>query len=387
MSAPIPVSELTRTISDLLSGFGELSVLGEVTQFTNHRSGHWYFTLTEGGASLSAVMFRGNNARQRFQPQPGDRVVVRGRLDVYGPQGKYNLVAQAIERVGEGSERERFEALKRKLQDEGLFDPTRKRRLPPLPRAIGVATSPTGAALQDILKVLARRFPTMPVYIAPCRVQGAEAPAEIAAALRLLAAHGGCDVIIVGRGGGSAEDLAAFNDEAVVRAIAACPTPVVSAVGHEVDVSLADLAADLRAATPSHAAELVVPERDALRGFVDTLEARLEQGVRRAVERRRERLRRVSLRDPRRRIAEARLRNDELSDALHRAARRDLQRRGQRLAVAAGRLDALSPLAVLSRGYAVAMRDGRAIRAADELSRGERLQLRLHQGVADVEVL
>jgi exodeoxyribonuclease VII large subunit len=387
VSAPIPVSELTRALADLFADLGEVQVVGEVSQFTAHRSGHWYFTLQEGGASLSAVMFRFANQRQRFQPAPGDRVVARGRMDLYAPQGRYNLVAQAIERVGEGSERERVEAIKRRLQAEGLLDPGRKRPLPAMPRAVGVATSATGAALQDVLKVLWRRFPGVVVYFAPCRVQGAGAAEEVAAALRLLEAHGQSEVIIVGRGGGSAEDLAAFQDEGLARAIAACRVPVVSAVGHEVDFSVADLVADVRAATPSHAAELVVPMQAELQERVAVLRRRLDQAMQRELGRRRQQLVRVRLRDPRRRVAEARLRNDELADALLAAARRDLAARRRRVAAVAGRLDALSPLAVLSRGYALALRDGVAVRAARELSAGDRLLLRLHEGEAAVEVI
>lgn len=385
--APVTVSELTRQIKDVLGGtFADVLVQGEVASMTPHRSGHWYFTLKDASASLSCVMFRGWNQHLRWQPRTGDEVVVTGQLDVYAPQGKYNLLVRRIQRAGEGDLQRQLEELKRKLQDEGLFDPGRKRPLPFLPRGIGVATSGSGAAFHDILKVLGRRFPGIPVYLADCRVQGEGAAADVVAALGRLVRHGRCDVIIVGRGGGSQEDLWAFNDEALARAIAACPVPVVSAVGHEVDVSVSDLVADVRAATPSHAAELVAPEQAALLLWVDQQQQRLAQAALRLVRRQREALSRLRLRDPRHRVSEGRIRCDDLSLRLHQAARRDLLRRRQLLGALAGRVHALSPLAVLDRGYAVAMHQGRAVKDAATLRVGDSLELRLHRGRARVEV-
>jgi len=387
MEKPLSVSEFTRAFKAMAERqFGDVRVEGEVSYFTPHRSGHWYFAIKDAGAILNCVMFRGNNQSVRWQPNVGDRVVVGGGLDIYAPQGKYNLLVRRMERSGEGDLQRKLEELKRRLQAEGLFDPARKRRLPWLPRAIGVATSPTGAALQDILKVLARRFPGIPVYLAPCRVQGDGSADEIAEAVSLLGRHGRCDVVIVGRGGGSQEDLAAFNEEVVARAVAACPVPIVSAVGHEIDVSISDLVADVRAATPSHAAELIVPERDGLLQLLEDHERRLLSLVRREVSRRRELLKRLTPRDPRRKVADARLRADELSDRLFAATRRYLERRRRILELRHGRLDALSPLAVLSRGYALALKDGHAVRDVGELSPGDALVLRLHQGSARTRV-
>lgn len=387
MQEPISVSELTRQLKDVVTGtFAEIYVQGEISTFTPHRSGHWYFTIKDAGASLSCVMFRGWNQHLRWQPRLGDEVVLAGQLDIYAPHGKYNCLVRRLARAGEGDLQRQLEELKAKLAGEGLFAPERKRPLPSLPRAIGVATSASGAAFHDIIKVLDRRFPSIPVILAPCKVQGEGAAAEVVQALQLLVAHGQAEVIIVGRGGGSQEDLMAFNDEALARAIAACPVPVVSAVGHEVDVSIADLVADVRAATPSHAAELVVPERDALLAYVHELDARMLQALRRDLARRREMLRRIRLRHPGNRVAEARIRCDELSARLHQAALRDLERRQRRLGHAAGRLDALSPLRVLERGYAVALHEGRAVRDAETLSPGDPLELRLHRGRVDVEV-
>lgn len=388
MDQALSVSQFTHAFKQLVeSRFDAVRIEGEVSYFTPHRSGHWYFAIKDPGAVLNCVMFRGNNQSVRFTPAVGDRVVVSGGMDIYAPQGKYNLLVRRLERSGDGDLARRLEELKQKLAAEGLFDPKRKRPLPPLPRAIGVATSPTGAAFQDILKVLDRRFPGLVIYLAPCRVQGDGSAAEIARAVRLLARHGKSEVLIVGRGGGSQEDLAAFNDEALARAIAACPIPVVSAVGHEVDVSIADLVADVRAATPSHAAELVVPERDALLGFVADRQAQLKGAMGRILRRRRDQLSRLVPRDPKRRVYEAKMRCDELHNQLVRAGGRAMERRRQRLEFLAGRMHALSPLAVLGRGYAVALKDGAAVTDALQLSAGDAIDLRLHRGAVRAEVL
>lgn len=385
---PLTVSALTLQIKDVLGGtFADVLVVGEVTNFLAHRSGHWYFSVKDEGASLNCVMFRGMNQYLRWQPRNGELVVLTGQLDVYAPQGRYNLLVRRVARAGEGDAQRRLEELKARLQAEGLFDPARKRPLPWLPRGIGVATSGSGAAFHDILKVLGRRFPAVPVYLADCRVQGEGAADEVVRAMERLVRHGRSEVIIVGRGGGSAEDLAAFNEEVLARAIAACPLPVVSAVGHEVDVSVADLVADVRAATPSQAAELVVPEQAALRAAFEDVRLRLVQAMRRQVQARARHLRGLRLRDPRQRLIEGRLRCDELADRLQAASTRDLQRRRRALAALAGQLQALSPLAVLERGYALALKDGVAVRDARELRPGDRLDLRLHQGRVAVGVL
>lgn len=387
MNKPLSVSEFTRALKAMAERqFGDVRVEGELSFFTPHRSGHWYFAIKDAGAILNCVMFRGNNQSMRWEPMVGDRVIVSGGLDIYAPQGKYNLLVRRMERSGEGDLQRKLEELKRKLQAEGLFDPARKRRLPPLPRAIGVATSPTGAAFQDILKVLSRRFPGIPVYLAPCKVQGEGSPEEIAEAVDLLGRHGRSEVVIVGRGGGSQEDLAAFNEEIVARAVAACPVPIVSAVGHEIDVSICDLVADVRAATPSHAAELVVPERAGLLALVEDHERRLTNLIRREIQRRRDVLRRLTPKDPRRRVSDARLRADELSDRLFAAARRYVEQRRRVVELRQGRLDALSPLAVLNRGYALALKDGHAVRSIAELAPGDALVVRLRGGSATTRV-
>ncbi len=385
--APLTVSQLTRALSDLVEDeFGYVKVVGEVGRVTFARSGHWYLSLKDDGAVLDAAVFRGTNNRMTWRPRQGDRVVATGALSIYAPRGSYSLIVRKLERAGEGDLAARLEALKRKLAAEGLFAPERKRPLPPVPRAVGVVTSATGAALRDILRVIDGRWPGLPIILAPCLVQGDGAAAQIASALRLMERHGVADVVIVGRGGGSAEDLWAFNEEPLVRAVAACSIPVVSAVGHETDTTLCDLAADVRAATPSHAAELVVPERDGLLALVDDLAGRLALSAGRQVQRKRDGLRAMKLRDPRRRVVEARLRADELDARLRRVMAVDLERRQRSVELQAARLKALSPLAVLDRGYAIALRQGQAVRDAAALAPGELLELRLAQGSATVRV-
>jgi exodeoxyribonuclease VII large subunit len=384
---PLTVSELTRAIADLVEdSFGSVRVEGEIGRFTRAASGHWYLTLKDEGAVLSVNVFRNVNARLGWVPRDGDRVVITGELSIYPPRGTYSLNARHLERAGAGDLAARLEALKLKLAAEGLFAQERKRPLPALPRAVGVATSASGAAVQDILRVIEERWPGMTVYVAPCKVQGEGAAEDVARALRLLEAHGRAEVLIVGRGGGSAEDLWAFNEEVLVRAVAACAIPVISAVGHETDVSLTDLAADVRAATPTHGAELAVPERAVLVEIVAGLREMALAAIHRQIRLRRERLRSVRLRDPRRRVVEGRLRCDELQRRLHLGVRRRLERHRARWALQAGRLQALSPLAVLDRGYAIALKDGRAVRRAADLAVGDRIELRFGQGQAGARV-
>lgn len=382
------VSALTAEIGACLDAeFGDVWVEGELSAFKAHGSGHWYFCLKDERAVLNCAMFRGDNVRVRRPPREGDRVVVRGGVDVYAPRGSYSLIVRRMEPAGEGDLRRRLEESKQRLAAEGLFDAARKRPLPAYPTVVGVVTSPTGAALQDILRVIHLRHPGITVLLAACRVQGEGAAAEIVRGIELLNRDGRADVIIAGRGGGSPEDLWCFNEEAVVRAIVASRIPVVSAVGHEVDVSLSDLAADLRAATPSHAAEVVVPEHAALQGWVGERNQRLKDAMQRRVRQSRERLARVRLRHPRQRIERARLRCDELDERLAAVIHRHLSRRRERLVASGRHLDALSPLRVLDRGYAIALADGVPVRDASRLARGQRVVLRLARGQREVEVV
>lgn len=423
------VSRLNREVKALL----ELSlpliwVEGELSNVARPSSGHLYFTLKDARAQVRCAMFRTRNMHLRFTPKDGIQVLARARVGLYEPRGEYQLIVDHLEEAGDGALRRAFEELKAKLAAEGLFDPAQKRPLPPLPRSIGVVTSPTGAAVRDIVTVLRRRFAGIPVVVYPVPVQGAGAGAEIARAITRAGERADCDVLIVGRGGGSLEDLWAFNEEVVARAIRACPIPVVSAVGHEIDFTIADFAADQRAATPSAAAELVSPDRQEWLARLAQQERRLYRCVRSHLTQQQQRLGWIAkrLKHPGRRLQEigqrldemeqrlvrsqrghirhlhARLagarahlarvaplhrvqrlqaRREELERRLHAAAQRQTERRGQRLAAAVRALDAVSPLATLSRGYAIVSRpDGSIVRSYTEVEPGDRVEARLHQG-------
>ena len=310
------ITELTRHIRDTLeSAYPDVWVEGEISNLRVPSSGHCYFTLKDEGAQLRAVMFRMQARLLRFVPEDGLKVICRGRINVYEQRGDYQLIAEMLEPKGVGDLQLAFEQLKQKLAQEGLFDADRKRPLPFLPARVAVITSPTGAAVRDIIRVMHRRFPTVAILVVPVKVQGDEAPAEIAKALATVNRHGLADVIIVGRGGGSLEDLWAFNTEIVTRAIAASAIPVISAVGHETDVSIADFAADLRAPTPSAAAELVVREKRELVQLLAQYGQRLGQGLSQYLDRTHVRIRsaRSRLRRPARRIADLQLRLDDLN--------------------------------------------------------------------------
>jgi exodeoxyribonuclease VII large subunit len=367
-----------------------LWVAGEVTNWTRSRQGHCYFTLKDDRAQLRCVLFSRDAERIPADPQEGMQVRVFGFLTLYEPRGDYQLVVKRLEAEGgEGLWRLAFERLRRKLEEEGLLDPARKRRLPRFPTTVGVVTSPTGAALHDILTVLRRRAPWVRVVVRPTRVQGEGASEEIAAALAALDSSGLADVIIVGRGGGSVEDLWAFNEERVARAIAACATPVVSAVGHEVDVTISDLVADLRAPTPSAAAEAVTPDREAVLEQLEGVPERLARGLRGTLERRRLRLEGSLARVGRameRRLVAPRQEVDLAAGRLERGLARLLERRRAELSAGAGRLHALSPLAVLERGYSVARtRDGKVLRRVEELPAGRTFLLRVVDGTVACE--
>lgn len=390
----LAVGELTRRIRDQLEGeFPSVWVEGEISNFTAHGSGHWYFTLKDDSASLSSAMFRGANSRVRFRPEHGMAVLCHGRISVYPPRGNYQLIVDRMEPQGVGDLQLAFEQLRRRLEAEGLFAAERKQRLPSMPVRIGIVTSPTGAALQDMLRVLDERFHPLEIRLAPARVQGEGAAQEVADALDLLNSQTDpqrrCQVILCGRGGGSLEDLWAFNEEVVARAIDRSRIPVISAVGHEVDVTIADMVADVRAATPSNAAEIAVPVRAEQDALLEDLEGRLEQGWARSLRRRRERLERVRshLVDPRRYLQIQSQRNDELASRLNGALRRGRAQHGQRLAAVAGRLDALSPLGVLGRGYSITLTGDRAVRDASEVAPGDDVQIRLNRGTLACSVI
>jgi exodeoxyribonuclease VII large subunit len=380
------VSRLNREARMLLeAGLPPCWIEGELSNFARPSSGHWYFTLKDADAQVRCAMFRNANTRVRVAPRDGMHVLIRARVSLYEARGEYQLIAEHLEEAGEGALRRRFEELKARLAAEGLFATELKRPLPRLPRRIGVVTSPTGAAIRDILHVLARRFPAVPVLIYPVAVQGAGASAEIAAAIGLASGRRDADVLILARGGGSLEDLWAFNEERVARAIRACTIPVVSGVGHEVDFTIADFAADLRAPTPSAAAEAVVPDRAEWRRSIGATQQRLARAWQRLGGQARERLawlvRRLELTHPRTRLAARAQRLDELEARLGRALRRELTGAGARLTAAARTLNAVSPLATLERGYAIVTRpDGSVVRAARDVAPGDAVRARLAAG-------
>ena len=382
------VSEANNFIKALLDAVPQLQTIfvrGEISNYKCYPSGHHYFTLKDEGSALRCVMFRGMAAKLRFRPENGMKVVAFGRIGVFPRDGGYQLYCSDLSVQGVGDLHVAFEQLKEALGKEGLFDPAHKKPLPKYPRRIAIITSSAGAAVHDMLRILKARWPMSEVVLLPVRVQGAEAPAEIAGALRYANKWKVADLIITGRGGGSIEDLWAFNDERVARAIYASDLPVISAVGHEPDVTISDFVADARASTPSNAAEIAVPEQKELRRRLDTLSARMEQSTQKCVKALRERYEALArsrvLRDPMAFIDDKRLLLDYTQRKLSTLAQAQTAQRAQRFASLAASLDALSPLKVLGRGYAVARdENGMILRAAEEASVGEMIEVLLGQG-------
>lgn len=387
---PLSVSELNARIKGLIESdpvLGSVYVRGELSNYKVYPSGHHYFTLKDAESSLRCVMFRSAASKLRFRPESGMRVTAWGRVAVYPRDGAYQLYCEGLMPEGAGDLQVAYEQLKAKLADEGLFDPAHKKSIPRYPERIAVITSSAGAAVHDIIRVLRKRWPVAKVVLLPVRVQGVEAPPEIAGALRYANKYRVADVIITGRGGGSIEDLWAFNDERVARAIYASELPVISAVGHEPDVTIADFVADLRAATPSNAAELVAPDMSELRDALRSAAARLDQAVDRGLSQRRAALTELSSRrvmqSPTGFIDQRRLELDSIRLRLDAAATGRLNRERQEFARLAAKLDALSPLKVLGRGYSIALdAEGRAVREAAQLKAGDKLDLRLSRGGA-----
>ncbi|MGD2137525.1 MAG: exodeoxyribonuclease VII large subunit [Gammaproteobacteria bacterium] len=426
------VSRLNQTARKLLEGgLPRIWVEGELSNIARPSSGHLYFTLKDSQAQVRGAMFRNRNQLLRFRPEEGMQVLVRARVSLYEPRGDYQLIADHMEEAGAGVLLRAFEALKQKLEQEGLFEAAGKQPLPALPGRIGVITSPTGAAIRDVLSVLKRRFPAIPVLVYPVPVQGKEAGRQIAAMITTAALRRECDVLLLTRGGGSLEDLWAFNEEIVARAVHACPIPIVSAVGHEIDFTIADFVADRRAPTPSAAAELLSPDQSEWLARIRVLQRRSGHHIRQALADRRQRLswllQRLRLRHPdqilrqqaqhldeleqragfsiinrinklqtklnevlarlkqatpEHRIARTALHQQALVQRLHAAMETRLQQRRQRLSVAARTLDTVSPLATLERGYAIVSRhrDGRVVRRAAMVEGGERIEARLAAG-------
>ena len=412
--AVLTVSQLTEQLRGIVEErFPAVWVEGEISNFKIYGSGHAYFTLKDEGAQLRAVLFRNRARRLRFEPGDGQHVLAFGSLEVYAQRGEYQLVVELLEPRGLGALQLAFEQLKARLGAEGLFEAGRKRQLPRFPGKIGIATSPSGAALRDMLRILGRRFTGLHIVIAACRVQGEGAAGEIARAVADLNALGDVDVIIIGRGGGSLEDLWAFNEEVVARAIAGSKVPVVSAVGHEVDVTIADFVADLRAPTPSAAAELVVREKRGVAEALANSRLRLTRAAARPLrefERRLDEARarlaraadgvhhraayrvdlltaRLRATSPFARLGAGRHRLERLEARLHGALTRRLAGDRHRLTAAAGRLGSLSPLAVLGRGYSLTRAaDGRIVRAASQVGPGDAVSVLLHEGRLDCRV-
>lgn len=386
---PVSVTQLTGYIKLLLDQDEILSqtcVRGELSNYKIHSSGHHYFTLKDEGAVISCVLFRSDAMRLRFRPESGMKVILTGRVSLFPRSGQYQLYVSHMQPDGAGDLAVAFEQLKQKLQAQGLFDAAHKKPLPRYPERVALVTSPTGAAVRDMIRILGRRWPLASVLVCPVRVQGEGAAEEIAAMLELVDAAGLADVIITGRGGGSLEDLWAFNEEIVARAIYRCKTPVISAVGHEPDVTIADFAADVRAATPSNGAELAVCDRAELRALLEQQARRMEKAQERRLELLRQRLRRLSerpvLRSPEGSLQQKELLLELLRQRLERAAVSAVEQDQRRFAALSGRLDALSPLKVLARGYAVATRQGQVLHSVEQLSPGEEIRLRLADGTA-----
>jgi exodeoxyribonuclease VII large subunit len=380
------VARLNKEARLLLeAGIPPLWVEGEISNFSAPASGHWYFSLKDRDAQVRCAMFRSANNRVGFRPKDGQHLFARGRISLYEARGDYQLIVELLEDAGEGALKREYEKLRARLQAEGLFDTARKRPLPPLPRRIGVVTSPTGAAIRDILHVLARRFPAAAVLIRPVPVQGDAAAPAIVQAIDEASAAGDCDVLIVARGGGSLEDLWSFNDERVARAIHRCSIPVITGIGHEIDFTIADFVADVRAPTPSGAAELVVPDGKTLLAKVRAQQERLLLAVRRQVARAELQYRHLAHRlqqaHPGSRLAQQAQRFDELEQRLHAGWRRQFDRQAHRLALASRGLDAVSPLAVLARGYAVVTgAEGEVLQRASQAEIDETLRIRLAEG-------
>ena len=425
----LSVSQLNRESRFLLEKhLSTLWVEGEISNLARPASGHIYFTLKDAGAQIRCAMFRNRLNYLRFRPENGAQVQIRGSVSLYEARGDYQLIAEHMEPSGEGALQLAFEQLKKKLALEGLFDESHKQPIPPMPRRIGVVTSPSGAAIHDILTVLARRFPSLAVVIYPTAVQGEGAAAEIVHAIETAATENRCDLLIVGRGGGSIEDLWSFNEETVARAIYHCPLPILSAVGHETDITIADFVADQRAATPSAAAESISPDQEEwLQGLqqlqqrfqravqrklqidqqrvtqleqrlrhpgeriqqyaqrLDEGELRLQRAQQRLIQRKRERLQQqhhaLQREAPARRVAHLRQRLQGQHQQLQQAIHHRLQHHQERLAGQAHILQALSPLSTLSRGYSITLnQQQQALLSSDQVSVGEQLETRLQQG-------
>lgn len=383
----LSVTQLNEYLKMLLEGDRVLSnvfVRGEISNFKLYSSGHAYFTLKDDAGQLKSVMFRSYFSRMVFLPEDGMRVIAHGRVSVYESSGQYQLYVDDMQPDGAGSLAMRFEQLKRKLAAEGLFEESRKRPLPPMPRRIGVITSPSGAAVHDIINVLGRRFPAAEMILYPSEVQGTQAPAQLISGVEFFSMTGLVDVIILGRGGGSAEDLWAFNDEYLARAVASCTVPVISAVGHESDFTICDFVADRRAPTPSAAAELAVPDMGEILRSLDAARTGLQLLMQKRIAQEKRYLGQLTasraFTRPEQMLDNFRMRLDEKETNLNRAIGQKLLQKQQITASVAGKLDALNPLSILSRGYATVSREGLSITSVKQIKENDTLDIRMADG-------
>lgn len=370
----------------------QVAVRGEISNYKLYPSGHHYFTLKDESSALKCVMFKGNAMRLRFRPESGMKVIAMGKVSVFPRDGAYQLYCTAMAMDGVGDLYAAFEQLKKKLAAQGLFDPAHKKPLPKYPGTIGIITSSAGAAVHDMLRILRKRYPLSNVRLLPVRVQGAEAPGEIAAAIRYANYYKLADLLIVGRGGGSIEDLWAFNEEQVAYAIYESEIPVISAVGHEPDVTISDFVADLRAATPSNAAELAVPDQDALRQNLDSMSAAMATALNRQLKSARQHLDVLSqspaLRSPTGYLEQRSKSLELLKNRLVSAQNQSITRKNQRYIAAVSKLDAMSPLKVLTRGYAMAQTErGEVLRSVSQVELGERIRISLCDGKLSATVM
>lgn len=379
------LNEYIRGRMDADPLLNQVAVKGEISNYKMYPSGHHYFTLKDEGGALKCVMFKGNAMRLRFRPENGMKVIAMGKVSVYPRDGAYQLYCTAMAMDGVGDLYAAFEQLKKKLAAQGLFDTAHKKPLPQYPSTIGIITSSAGAAIHDMLRILRKRYPLTQVKLLPVRVQGAEAPGEIAAAIRYANYYRLADLLIVGRGGGSIEDLWAFNDEQVAWAIYESCIPVISAVGHEPDVTISDFVADLRAATPSNAAELAVPDQDALRQMLDTMSVSMATALNRQLKSSRQHLDILSkspaLCSPTGYLEQKATALELLKNRIVAAQNQNIHRKNQRYVAAVSKLDAMSPLKVLTRGYSmVQTEDGELIRSVTQVEPGERICISVCDG-------
>lgn len=386
------LNEYLRGKMDADPMLAQVAVRGEISNYKLYPSGHHYFTLKDESSALRCVLFKGNALRLRFRPENGMKVIAMGKVSVYPRDGAYQLYCTALTMDGVGDLYAAFEQLKKKLAAQGLFDPAHKKPLPPYPGTIGIVTSSAGAAVHDMLRILRKRYPLSRVRLLPVRVQGAEAPGEIAAAIQYANRYCLADLLIVGRGGGSIEDLWAFNDERVAYAIYQSEIPVISAVGHEPDVTISDYVADLRAATPSNAAELAVPDQDALRQNLDAMSNAMASALSRQIKSARQHLQvlagSAALQSPTGYLEQRRQGVELLKNRLVSAQNQNITRKKQRYIAAISKLDAMSPLKVLTRGYSMTCTEqGEVVRSVSQVELGERIRVSLSDGMLSATVM